>query len=494
MPPRKKGKRGGGNSDSSSSSSSSSSAADMITVTSNRGAYLLLFAPLYLVVFLFVVFQSNAHRPTTTEQTVYFLLLVVPAVYFLGAHAGEILRAWTVRGADAAILPQMTLIVVIVSLAYCFMTVVDNTPSLFPLLWLFVVISILVVALAILYEVLQYFKMHADGRGIGTVTWLAFFQKLIFYIPCLLLDALRSLSDELENTPNMILFVVLIEFALIILYANLNWILALINVRGEGLMIVNEPSYLFFEQTAATAKNFIPQSLPPLPAGASAADTTKLVPMYPAQFAISLWIFINPKNSSHLGYVHNSNVFRFGDPGAKTLKAGHPALHFFNKPLERGTLDNNAADFAPDAHNRRLQSQDHHKRISPYTDSQGDALPIVAGGGVLRVYYGNDDPNHFIDIAAADVAARWAHCVCNYTENSFDFYIDAVLVASKPLDDIRARPRIFDNDAFIVGDNSGLDGSVCNAVFYSRPLLPDEITRHFTLLKDSNPPAMTITR
>ena len=78
---------------------------------------------------------------------------------------------------------------------------------------------------------------------------------------------------------------------------------------------------------------------------------------------------------------------------------------------------------------------------------------------------------------------RWNHIVVNYDGGHMDVFLNGVLVGSKP----NIAPYM-DYEDVIVGQDKGLEGGICNVVYYDRILASSEIAIEYKLLQGSTIP------
>lgn len=80
---------------------------------------------------------------------------------------------------------------------------------------------------------------------------------------------------------------------------------------------------------------------------------------------------------------------------------------------------------------------------------------------------------------------KWVHCVVNYSVNSVDVFINGELVktASRTNNDVTEI-----SDYIVTGQESGLQGGICNIMHYNQSLLKMEVDALYENNKESDPP------
>jgi hypothetical protein len=331
--------------------------------------------------------------------------------------------------------------------------VIDHAPKLIGLGYVGLVIFGIIVALSIVYEGLKYLKIHVIGRSSGANA-LNIMMKLVFFLPCLFLEVVNWIHHELAITSGPVWTALFVEILVMLVLIYYPWLLQKITRHEDGQSVVNEPLYLNVKQVRGSILAHIPKVVSSSSTAAAASESSstsaakRLVSSadlaatetgYPRNYAITAWVFINPQSSSHLGYVQKSNILRLG-PADK--KYGSPMLTYFNEPTH--------------------------------------------GIGTYRVYYSATASNNndkYLDFRIP--VSKWTFFVFNYSQ-TFDVFIDTELVASVSLAD--AGPNLDDNFQFVVGDDNGLDGAICNMVYTPYPISKQNMNAQYLVLKNSNPP------
>ena len=97
----------------------------------------------------------------------------------------------------------------------------------------------------------------------------------------------------------------------------------------------------------------------------------------------------------------------------------------------------------------------------------------------LGIYFGED--KHLIK----NKGQRWTNVVINYASTTVDIFIDGNLERTFNL---TTPPQYITTGKVVLGSNNGLDGAICNIMYYDRALLKTEIVNMYNLLMFSNPP------
>lgn len=381
---------------------------------------------------------------------------------------------------------------------YLFYTVIDPKAVQFAkwfVIGFFIIVGIL--SLAIIYRI--FYRIIVNSRG-----WTGFFLKLIFWVPCLLIDVLETLFNGLKSAPKMILTLFILEILVILGYfyfpqnlfgrkivipkpdmnassismpeihmpstgiipsIHVPGISSIPSLRGVNLPNVNgvklsssgkpiDPKIkdigLFPKTLSLRQKTVVFQSenLPKGQAESSGKLSENTDPIY---FSISMWVYVNSHPTSHAAYAKETQIFRYGRVGAE-MTAGHPTVAYFNQP-------------------------DHSTqgawRIYLSNTSSSSSSPIT--------------PNAILDLPVQ----MWNNIVFNYNGTTVDIFANGTLVKTAELQSI---PKYDVADVIEVGDGDntvergGLDGSICNISYHAVPLSQFEIAGMYNINRNRDPP------
>ena len=105
---------------------------------------------------------------------------------------------------------------------------------------------------------------------------------------------------------------------------------------------------------------------------------------------------------------------------------------------------------------------------------------------VVKMNDGNEEHKRIRIYKIKDIKLqRWNNLVINYVNGALDIFLDKELVASIP-QTIPANTA----DNLTIGDDEGLNGGICNIVFYGNRLTKRRIEMNYELLKNKNPPVL----
>ena len=80
---------------------------------------------------------------------------------------------------------------------------------------------------------------------------------------------------------------------------------------------------------------------------------------------------------------------------------------------------------------------------------------------------------------------KWNHVILNYDSGTLDIFINNKLVSSTP--NISPYNK---NDGIYIGSNDGVEGAICNVMYFSNSLSKSEINKIYTFFYTSTPPIL----
>lgn len=403
----------------------------------------LLFIAGYTLLMLYIANQNLTNNPSSLYKILYAAVLMIPVVWVFAFQSSMLLNFITQQKTSSNVPGSIVTIGLIIGIT-CFLfginMFLNTVNNLVPVWWPFIVFSTGVLILAILFDMLRYIGVHIDVRS-NKRSVFVLILKIIFYIPCMFRAALLFVQNEIQLTTNPGITTVIIEIFLLlgILYYQ-NFLKAIIRHPDEGgSLVINEPLYLNKLQTikslASSSQKIQSDSLS--------------AKRFPWHFSISCWVFMNHHSTNYLAYSKDSSIFRLGN--VSNLNRSIPGLSFRNM------------------------------------DVSGNSGSI--GSYVVQYEESNEEENL---IKLQLPLSVWTHFVFNYSDtNVFDLFVDGKLINSRRM---TTALSLDDFDQFIVGESNGLDGSICNTIYFPYALSLRAIETQYKLLQSVNPPITHFTK
>lgn len=287
-----------------------------------------------------------------------------------------------------------------------------------------------IVGLAIIYRI--FVRSVLSARG-----WLGLLFKVIFLIPCLLIDFMEYTFAELKVAPKIIFALFIVEILIILAWI---YIPKIPNADpANSVVLLNTPVFMSKKQTIGNASQFKLDVK-------DVNNPGKEDDILRTHYGISMWVFVNQHSNEYAAYAKETDVFRYG---MVNTERGHPRLSYYNN-----TSDANRSD----------------KFLLYITDDAESAVPLNIP------------------------AQSWNQVVINYGEDStVEIFVNGDLVKSAKLTTDHL-PKYSALDVVEVGSGDdtvtggGLHGAICNVVYHKNPLTAFEIAGNYNLNRYRNPP------
>lgn len=298
-----------------------------------------------------------------------------------------------------------------------------------------IVFLIVIVGLAIIFKIFENALLKMEGIS-------GFIAQFIFYIPCLLSEFMIYLKEQAKITPNIVFILFIFEIILLLLYLYLpNLVNKIVNSNGkvlqkEPVFLDMQPIQIAFSDTLLLPNNDIPVSTDLL-------DRTQKSDPYLKNYSISMWIYVNNQSpSSSASYTKEISLFKYGYTDASTG---------ISYPKPQITYD---------------QTQNsYYIYFTTYTNNK------------------KDDSRYKLTNFPTQ---RWNNFVFNYNKNNTDLFINGKLERTFSI--ANNLPVYNSNDIVTVGDTNGIQGAICNVVYFNKILTTSQIANSYNLNRLSKTP------
>jgi len=383
--------------------------------------YLLTFTIIIILTILFFYYSHNKIK-FSIEIFLYIFIIIIPIVllfYYLKPHLTNISNVIDKSNEIVKTSREKSLIIVFIilfifinSIIYFSMKVTPKQLLFTQYIFIILLSLILIVGLAIIFLMfIQYFRTM---RG-----WPGFYVRLLFFIPCLFIDFIQYIKYEFKITANNVYILFIFELILILGYLYLPKLLNKITVK-EGIVILKDSTFLDKEIILPNDSIITLQK-----------KSSEKPLLYRQNFAISMWVYINPQSTSFNSYSKETNII--------DMDNSKPRITYINN-------------------NDNINEKDK-----------------------LVFYFG--DIQHTIQ----NKGQKWNNIVINCNSTIIDIFVNANLEKTFTL----SEPLDFTNTGTItLGSNDGLDGAICNIMYYNEPLNKNQITSSYNFLIFKNPPTI----
>jgi hypothetical protein len=439
---------------------------------------------IYVAIFAYICVKTitgGVNYSSIITKIIYFILLSAPPIAYFIFNPPQV-------ASSSSVFKTIIMFCGFIGLIYAILYIFGNFSKIIGYGIVILGILIVVVALALIHEVINDIKV--DNNNASAMNWGGFLWKFIFYIPCLLIDFIVWLNQQINITPGPVWTLFVLEVALLLIFYYLPDIILAFSTH-DGTRIVTDPLYLNDKQNIGSIIGIFPKITKPIGSiispysfkpnpfatdpnftiktgkGTNSDGTTtdvscsqvyengeenyKLRNGYTkisgcdldttttadaptdlgaesvaTTFSISTWVFINPQPTAVNSYSIPTNILRIGKYNVENATE-----RFIGKPMLSYFNEVNTVD-------------------GTYK-------------GKYRVFLSNNDTKYY-DIIAPE--QKWNLFVFNYS-NKIDVFLNGNLVISAP--DITP-PTFLNTDCFIVGEDDGLDGAISNTIFFPHAL------------------------
>ena len=394
--------------------------------------YILLFISIVISGVLLTQASNNDNMDFFSEETRYFINIGLIVFH-------QIIIAYLVTTSKSSsiyyfgILLFTILLLILISYLYGLLSYLDPFyQSYINFLFFFVILLIIFVGLAMFYNIFADRIRRIDG----ITGW---FTNLIFFIPCLISDFFEYIKDQFKITSPVVYVLLVFEILLILTYIYIPRLLRN-KLLNHGKTLQNKPSFLDEVKTLANSDDL------PRVINRKLDYHNDLINKkdYSQKYTLSMWTYINNVELSNVP----KRIFEYGS-----------SQNGYKPKVEYLGIDNSPSE---DSYHRNTS----HKYKITFSNNGDDSIVYI---NMLN--------------------QKWNQLTFVYDNNSVDIFVNAKLTKSLKFD---VEFHNFGNtDKIVIGDK-GLNGSICNIMYYDQILTPYEITLYYNLLINKNPPVNNI--
>jgi hypothetical protein len=97
----------------------------------------------------------------------------------------------------------------------------------------------------------------------------------------------------------------------------------------------------------------------------------------------------------------------------------------------------------------------------------------------------DDNGNRIIYVNNNFLLQKWNNIIINYSGGVLDIFLNSELVKSN-----RGIVPYYTLDNLTIGTDEGIEGGICNVVYFRRPLTTSNIFYLYNMIKDRSPPVL----
>lgn len=324
-------------------------------------------------------------------------------------------------------------------------------------------ITIIITILAILFRMMSYGNYFRGTSFIPDSALSRLIIGSIFYIPCLLIAFLDLITGSykkgtpvvenamknLKETKMSDIILLILIIVLYLIYYSIPYLYTLFSGQG-GQQLLKEPIYLNREKALASSSQLNPLVN-------STKRTVKILgydfsiydPSFNASqeitntynYAFSCWVFIDGNNRNEYYTIIN-----YGDK---------PKIQY------RGKDNSLIVTMKMADNNNHLEMSNHKYEL----DNEGNTIIYKSANFLLQ---------------------KWNNIVINYNSGIVDVFLNGKLEKSFSGETL---PYMYLYD-IIAGENDGLNGGICNVVYFNEMLNIKQVYYLYNSVKEMDPPIM----
>ena len=330
-----------------------------------------------------------------------------------------------------------------------------------------VVVAIFLVGLSILATLFSGTLRKLTG-------WTGFVINLLFYIPCLLRDAIHGAIKEYQTFSSTLVILFVLEVVCLMMYF---FLIPFVKKKmfPPSIQLINEPVML---------NTSLPLKTPPDLSG---------------NYGISMWVYLNPGSKAKPGYAVETPIFSFLDASGNK----HVQVTYSN--LEQGNNDH-ILYVGDQAFPMTLPLQKWNNIVfncATYNDPLPTSSPAPTTAppsfwsNTLKYFYKSPapiDPPPTLKKTTVDIFVN------GYLERSFTYdreypvysSADTLFTGNNPsmTTTVKTAPCGSKGANGKNSNEEGLYGAICNVVYYREPLTKIALTYNFNFLTIHNPPIL----
>ena len=289
--------------------------------------------------------------------------------------------------------------------------------------------------------------INPGKRDAGTaINFLNLIKNFILFLPCLLISFVEYMQYQFNITTKPIWTLLFIEILLVSFWFIIPQLIHYYyTTTNQGTVLLKDPLYLNKEHTLGDFENIHLDNI-------KKNKNTK----FNYNYSISAWFTLNPQpTNTRAAYTKYTNILNYGKKPAIQFNSKKNSL-LINTLVGRDTATNNI--------NMAVAAD---KETGPNADVEAEA---------------NTDIIEIYETTSINFQ-KWNNVVINYDGGTMDVFLNGILVASKK----NVAPYMT-YETITVGEKKGIEGGICNVVYYDHTLPNRTIKTVYNYLKNKETP------
>jgi hypothetical protein len=273
--------------------------------------YIAFFIIISIVTFVFFKFNDNIQKFSLSNYLYLLFVLVIPFILFYLFSNSENNGSSEPIHFKTMLFSGIFIMLVLIACSYVYTNLTPQNVVLGTYVLTIILGIIILLTLSILFTIINTHLRSYTG-------WGGIFIRLLFYLPCLLIDFVEYMKQQFKLTTNTTYILFITELILIIFYLYFPKLATKVLSGTNGTPILSDSRFLTHEYSLNINNMMIKDKKSNKPD----QETTKTT--YREDFAISMWTYINPQPDNYSAYHNESNIFTFAD--------NTPRITYYNKP------------------------------------------------------------------------------------------------------------------------------------------------------------------
>lgn len=273
--------------------------------------YIVFFIIIAIFTFIFYKFNDNIQKFSLSNYLYLLFVLVIPFILFYLFSNSENNGSSEPIHFKTMLFSGIFIMLVLIACSYVYTNLTPQNVVLGTYVLTIILGIIILLTLSILFTIINTHLRSYTG-------WGGIFIRLLFYLPCLLIDFVEYMKQQFKLTTNTTYILFITELILIIFYLYFPKLATKVLSGTNGTPILSDSRFLTHEYSLNINNMMIKDKKSNKPD----QETTKTT--YREDFAISMWTYINPQPDNYSAYHNESNIFTFAD--------NTPRITYYNKP------------------------------------------------------------------------------------------------------------------------------------------------------------------
>ena len=348
---------------------------------------------------------------------------------------------------------------------------------------------ILLYMIGIIMFISGIIKILLNTTSLGETKVFQLLKKTIFSLPCLFLLGINDafISKKFGTIPEF-LFIILIIFFIFFYNAITTTIIPDLYekyILSDGNQIINNPiplSKYTFISSYEKLFNFN---------NTKSEDNKDNPNKFDYKYGLSFWFYLDsfaPLNSQLY------DICSLGDGLMIKYNPVENSLYFmYNGVNAKNMIDYNInKKNKENFENKKPLTIEELNRWNVYEKRQKKMMEFLSKNNFegfknnLEESEEPEEPKEIIIHQEFEILLqKWNNIIINYHGGTLDIFINGKLIKSK----INVVPYII-NTALTIGKNDGINGDICNLIYYKSPISKSDIYRIYNIFKNKNPPVI----